>query len=88
METSFIPLNKIITTVIQNKKDFMFCLVNICVLVVESPDKIEDKQDEDEDEDDAVDMNMFEGPVLPVTCGSDSGVLHKYRFSKGVGMLL
>ncbi|XP_026074202.1 nuclear body protein SP140-like protein isoform X2 [Carassius auratus] len=53
--------------------------------VVESPDKIEDKQDEDEDEDedDAVDMNMFEGPVLPVTCGSDSGVLHKYRFSKG-----
>uniref|UniRef100_A0A9J7XXL8 SP110 nuclear antigen, tandem duplicate 4 n=1 Tax=Cyprinus carpio carpio TaxID=630221 RepID=A0A9J7XXL8_CYPCA len=46
----------------------------------ESPDKIEDNQDDD---DDAVDMNKFEGPVLPVTCGSDSGVLHKYRFSKG-----
>lgn len=61
----------------------MFCLVNICVFVVESPDKIEDNQDDDDD-DDAVDMNKFEGPVLPVTCGSDSGILHKYRFSKGV----
>ncbi|XP_016369697.1 nuclear body protein SP140-like protein isoform X2 [Sinocyclocheilus rhinocerous] len=48
----------------------------------ESPDKIEDNQDNDDD-DDAIDMNMFEGPVLPVTCGSDSGILHKYRFSKG-----
>uniref|UniRef100_A0A671R2X4 Nuclear body protein SP140-like protein n=1 Tax=Sinocyclocheilus anshuiensis TaxID=1608454 RepID=A0A671R2X4_9TELE len=58
-----------------------FKKMNICVFVVESPDKIEDNQDDDDD--DAIDMNMFKGPVLPVTCGSDSGILHKYRFSKG-----
>ncbi|XP_016419257.1 nuclear body protein SP140-like protein isoform X2 [Sinocyclocheilus rhinocerous] len=47
----------------------------------ESHEKIEDNQDDDDD--DAIDMSMFEGPVLPVTCGSDSGILHKYRFSTG-----
>lgn len=85
-----IPLNKIITTVIQNKKDFIFCLVNICVFVVESHEKVEDNQDDDDDDDDTIDMSVFEGPVLPVTCGSDSGILHKNRFSTGVwmGMLL
>uniref|UniRef100_A0A672T5L2 Nuclear body protein SP140-like protein n=1 Tax=Sinocyclocheilus grahami TaxID=75366 RepID=A0A672T5L2_SINGR len=58
-----IPLQKLIEvhkTFIQNKKDLIFCLVNICVFVVESPDKIEDNQDDDDD-DDAVDMNMFKG---------------------------
>ncbi|XP_067220549.1 uncharacterized protein [Chanodichthys erythropterus] len=37
----------------------------------------------DLDEDDVVDLSMFEGPTLPVTCGSESGILHKYRFAKG-----
>ncbi|XP_016124913.1 nuclear body protein SP140-like isoform X3 [Sinocyclocheilus grahami] len=44
----------------------------------ESHEKIEDNQDDDD-----IDMSVFEGPVLPVTCGSDSGILHKYRFSTG-----
>lgn len=60
--------------------------MNICVFVVESHEKMEDNQDDDDDDDhdDAIDMSVFEGPVLPVTCGSDSGILHKYRFSTGV----
>ncbi|XP_042576626.1 nuclear body protein SP140-like protein isoform X1 [Cyprinus carpio] len=51
----------------------------------ESHEEIEDNKDDDDEEDDdeAIDMSVFEGPVLPVTCGSDSGILHKYRFSTG-----
>ncbi|KAF4115639.1 SP110 nuclear antigen, tandem duplicate 4 isoform X1 [Onychostoma macrolepis] len=52
----------------------------------EPHEKIEDNQDDDDDDDDdddTIDMSVFEGPVLPVTCGSDSGILHKNRFSTG-----
>ncbi|XP_073689630.1 nuclear body protein SP140-like protein isoform X2 [Garra rufa] len=54
----------------------------------ESHEKVEDNQVSDDDDavaaaDDAVDMSVFEDPVLPVTCGSHSGSLHKYRFSSG-----
>ncbi|XP_048054724.1 uncharacterized protein LOC125273390 isoform X6 [Megalobrama amblycephala] len=38
---------------------------------------------DDDDDDDVIDLSMFEGPTLPVTCGSESGILHKYRFAKG-----
>ncbi|XDV13572.1 hypothetical protein PO909_001956 [Leuciscus waleckii] len=33
-------------------------------------------------DDDGIDMSVFEGPTLPVTCGSGSGILHKSRFAK------
>ncbi|XP_051572052.1 nuclear body protein SP140-like isoform X2 [Myxocyprinus asiaticus] len=39
--------------------------------------------DDDDDDDDVTDMTMFEGPTLPVKCGSNSGILHKYRFASG-----
>ncbi|XP_051742396.1 nuclear body protein SP140-like protein isoform X3 [Ctenopharyngodon idella] len=39
--------------------------------------------DDDDDDDDVIDMSKFEGSTLPVTCGSDSGILHKYRFANG-----
>ncbi|XP_051570955.1 nuclear body protein SP140-like protein isoform X1 [Myxocyprinus asiaticus] len=42
----------------------------------------EDK-DNSSDGDGDIDMTMFKGPTLPVTCGSDSGVLHKNRFASG-----
>ncbi|ROL42898.1 Nuclear body protein SP140-like protein [Anabarilius grahami] len=47
-----------------------------------SDEKIIDSQDND-DEDDVIDMSVFEGRTIPVTCGSDSGILHKCRFAKG-----
>uniref|UniRef100_A0A673FW35 Nuclear body protein SP140-like protein n=1 Tax=Sinocyclocheilus rhinocerous TaxID=307959 RepID=A0A673FW35_9TELE len=34
-------------------------------------------------DEDIIDMTVFEGPTLPVTCGSGSGILHKYRFATG-----
>ncbi|XP_073698647.1 uncharacterized protein [Garra rufa] len=37
----------------------------------------------DENDEDIPDMTMFEGPTLPVTCNSGSGILHKYRFATG-----
>ncbi|XP_059413692.1 nuclear body protein SP140-like protein isoform X2 [Carassius carassius] len=37
----------------------------------------------DENDEDIIDMSVFEGPTLPVTCGSGSGILHKYRFATG-----
>ncbi|XP_016370215.1 uncharacterized protein LOC107710044 isoform X2 [Sinocyclocheilus rhinocerous] len=37
----------------------------------------------DENDEDIIDMTVFEGPTLPVTCGSGSGILHKYRFATG-----
>ncbi|XP_058626821.1 nuclear body protein SP140-like protein isoform X3 [Onychostoma macrolepis] len=37
----------------------------------------------DEDDEDIFDITMFEGPTLPVTCASGSGILHKYRFAAG-----
>ncbi|XP_052398378.1 nuclear body protein SP140-like protein isoform X3 [Carassius gibelio] len=37
----------------------------------------------EENDEDIIDMSVFEGPTLPVTCGSGSGVLHKYRFATG-----
>ncbi|XP_051994471.1 uncharacterized protein LOC127652393 isoform X2 [Xyrauchen texanus] len=46
-------------------------------------DEDEDDDDNDVDDDDVIDMAIFEGPTLPVTCGSDSGILHKYRFALG-----
>ncbi|XP_067237687.1 nuclear body protein SP140-like protein isoform X2 [Chanodichthys erythropterus] len=47
-------------------------------------DNGDDGNDVDDDGgDDDVDMTVFEGPTLPVTCGSMSGVLHKCRFAKG-----
>ncbi|XDV13574.1 hypothetical protein PO909_001958 [Leuciscus waleckii] len=57
----------------------------------ESDEKINDNQDDDDDEDDddddddddGIDMSVFKGPTLPVTCGSGSGILHKSRFAKG-----
>lgn len=48
-------------------------------------DNGDDGNDVDDDGgDDDVDMTVFEGPTLPVTCGSKSGILHKCRFAKGV----
>lgn len=38
----------------------------------------------EENDEDIIDMSVFEGPTLPVTCGSGSGVLHKYRFATGL----
>lgn len=38
----------------------------------------------DESDEDITDMTVFEGPTLPITCGSNSGILHKYRFATGV----
>ncbi|XP_077068141.1 nuclear body protein SP140-like protein isoform X2 [Siphateles boraxobius] len=32
--------------------------------------------------DDGIDMSVFDGPTLSVTCGSGSGILHKSRFAK------
>ncbi|XP_048054819.1 nuclear body protein SP140-like protein isoform X4 [Megalobrama amblycephala] len=49
---------------------------------LESDEIASDSQDID-DEDDVIDLSMFEGPTLPVTCGSESGILHKCRFAKG-----
>ncbi|XP_050954135.1 SP110 nuclear antigen, tandem duplicate 4 isoform X1 [Labeo rohita] len=37
----------------------------------------------DEDNEDIIDMTMFDGTTLPVTCCSGSGVLHKNRFATG-----
>uniref|UniRef100_A0A9J7WZH1 SP110 nuclear antigen, tandem duplicate 4 n=1 Tax=Cyprinus carpio carpio TaxID=630221 RepID=A0A9J7WZH1_CYPCA len=37
----------------------------------------------DESDEDITDMTVFEGPTLPITCGSNSGILHKYRFATG-----
>ncbi|KAK2916024.1 hypothetical protein Q8A67_000398 [Cirrhinus molitorella] len=36
-----------------------------------------------ETDEDIIDMTIFEGPTLPVTCDSGSGILHKYRFATG-----
>ncbi|XP_043091537.1 nuclear body protein SP140-like protein isoform X2 [Puntigrus tetrazona] len=36
-----------------------------------------------DDDNDITDMSAFEGSFLPVTCGSGSGILHKYRFATG-----
>ncbi|XP_039543219.1 nuclear body protein SP140-like protein [Pimephales promelas] len=36
-----------------------------------------------DDVSDVFDMSVFEGQTLPVTCGSGSGILHKYRFATG-----
>nr|XP_055050568.1 SP110 nuclear antigen, tandem duplicate 4 isoform X4 [Misgurnus anguillicaudatus] len=35
------------------------------------------------DDDDEMNITMFQGPTLPVTCGSVTGILHKKRFAKG-----
>lgn len=32
---------------------------------------------------DEIDMTVFQGPTLPVTCGSVSGILHRSRFGAG-----
>uniref|UniRef100_A0A8C2IB70 Zgc:113411 n=1 Tax=Cyprinus carpio TaxID=7962 RepID=A0A8C2IB70_CYPCA len=37
----------------------------------------------DEDDKDIIDMTMFEVQILPVTCGSGSGILYKNRFATG-----
>ncbi|XP_065108899.1 SP110 nuclear antigen, tandem duplicate 4 isoform X3 [Paramisgurnus dabryanus] len=37
----------------------------------------------DDDDDDDINITMFQGPTLPVTCGSVTGILHKKRFAKG-----
>uniref|UniRef100_A0A672M785 Nuclear body protein SP140-like protein n=1 Tax=Sinocyclocheilus grahami TaxID=75366 RepID=A0A672M785_SINGR len=37
----------------------------------------------DEDDKDIIDMTMFEDLILSVTCGSGSGILHKWRFATG-----
>ncbi|XP_052409268.1 nuclear body protein SP140-like protein isoform X1 [Carassius gibelio] len=37
----------------------------------------------DNDDKDITDMTMFEVQILPVTCGSGSGILHKNRFATG-----
>ncbi|XP_073713651.1 nuclear body protein SP140-like protein isoform X2 [Misgurnus anguillicaudatus] len=36
-----------------------------------------------DDDDDEMNITMFQGPTLPVTCGSVTGILHKKRFAKG-----
>ncbi|KTG41421.1 hypothetical protein cypCar_00026253 [Cyprinus carpio] len=90
---SGIPLQKLIEvhkTALNNSynqctKLFFFLLLLFNMDSIQSHEKIEDNKDDDDEEDDdeAIDMSVFEGPVLPVTCGSDSGILHKYRFSTG-----
>nr|XP_055050564.1 SP110 nuclear antigen, tandem duplicate 4 isoform X2 [Misgurnus anguillicaudatus] len=42
-----------------------------------------DNIDNNSDDDDEIDITMFQGPTLPVTCGSVTGILHKKRFAKG-----
>ncbi|XP_056122626.1 nuclear body protein SP140-like isoform X3 [Rhinichthys klamathensis goyatoka] len=50
----------------------------------ESEGRINGSEDGDVDSDDvSIDMSVFEGPTLPVTCGSGFGILHKCRFAKG-----
>lgn len=73
------------------------CFLSVFAFVVESEESINGSEDGDGDsdnndvnevldldDDDVIDLSMFEGPTLPVTCGSESGILHKYRFAKGV----
>ncbi|KAK9977360.1 hypothetical protein ABG768_019179 [Culter alburnus] len=88
-----IPLQKLIEDGFLLSKSFQKSKVQdaqkkkspVCLEQQESDEKINDSQgiDDDNDEDDAIDMSVFEGPTLPVTCGSDSGILHKCRFAKG-----
>ncbi|XP_073713656.1 nuclear body protein SP140-like protein [Misgurnus anguillicaudatus] len=42
-----------------------------------------DNIDNNSDDDDEINITMFQGPTLPVTCGSVTGILHKKRFAKG-----
>jgi len=55
--------------------------MSVCVFVVESDEK---ENHDDDDDDDGIDLSVFNCPTLPVTCGSGSGILHKYRFATGV----
>ncbi|XP_067283184.1 nuclear body protein SP140-like protein [Pseudorasbora parva] len=55
---------------------------------VDDDDDDDDEDDDDDDDEDdggggGIDMSVFEGPTLPVTCGSESGILHKHRFASG-----
>lgn len=61
----------------------MFCFLSVCAFVVESNGRNDDDKGDVVDED-IFDITMFEGPTLPVTCASGSGILHKYRFATGV----
>ncbi|XP_076866337.1 uncharacterized protein LOC143517559 isoform X2 [Brachyhypopomus gauderio] len=49
----------------------------------EEEEEEEDEEEEDEDEGEEVNLSEFEGPTLPVSCGSVSGVLFKSRFASG-----
>uniref|UniRef100_A0A8C1XJX3 Zgc:113411 n=1 Tax=Cyprinus carpio TaxID=7962 RepID=A0A8C1XJX3_CYPCA len=68
-----IPLQKLIETGLL-----------VCAFVVEMSGNDEDNgKVVDESDEDITDMTVFEGPTLPITCGSNSGILHKYRFATG-----
>uniref|UniRef100_A0A8C1FA65 SP110 nuclear antigen, tandem duplicate 4 n=1 Tax=Cyprinus carpio carpio TaxID=630221 RepID=A0A8C1FA65_CYPCA len=82
-----IPLQKLIETgLLSSFKQifFIFCFLSVCAFVVEMSGNDEDNgKVVDESDEDITDMTVFEGPTLPITCGSNSGILHKYRFATG-----
>ncbi len=84
------PHNQTICSLILEVHIFVFfilCFLNVYEFIVESNGRNDDDNDgvvADEDDTDIIDMTMFEVPILPVTCGSGSGILHKYRFATGM----
>ncbi|XP_067316037.1 nuclear body protein SP140-like protein isoform X2 [Pseudorasbora parva] len=89
---SGIPLQKLIQDGFLSSINFMKCKVQetqnkkSSVGLEQQDEKINDNQENDNDDGGGgggIDMSMFEGPTLPVTCGSESGILHKHRFASG-----
>uniref|UniRef100_A0A8C1TGY5 Zgc:113411 n=1 Tax=Cyprinus carpio TaxID=7962 RepID=A0A8C1TGY5_CYPCA len=78
-----IPLQKL--TEFSISVFFIFCFLIVCEFVVESDSGSSDDNGDivDEDDKDIIDMTMFEVQILPVTCGSGSGILYKNRFATG-----
>lgn len=77
------------------------CVSNACAFVAESERRDNGHHEDNNNDEDEMHMfeglnliipvtceSVFQGPTLPVTCGSVSGILHKSRFATGLFHIL